>query len=330
MTEEQKKIDDDVKRKAFAEMKRKSQSGEMYDFLRSQMRFNVGTHRKTRLKKVGAAGSGSLLHVDVAAEHEKLFKDEYNKRVDLIGVKNARNRLKWVTILQEVVDPNVEDVSWAVERLENQFKENVRDVGLWSRGAIELEIVNVALLEGIAERDEGEQRKLETLTGMWGTDEYQGMKIFSDKSRSKVLVHAHIVVDLGADFERNEELLREKFDKVNSWNRAKRQVFIKSLESDKTVKKSMNHLAYYVTKGGNVTKHGRVEYKANFGEDTAEHLDRQMAKKGLGRADKGSETIEDERGLTAGDLAKLDELIVWLMNRRKDKRGYLVSTNGRR
>jgi len=43
----------------------------------------------------------------------------------------------------------------------------------------------------------------------------------------------------------------------------------------------------------------------------------------------GSETVEDERGLTVGEVQQLDALYVWLMNRRKDKRGYLLGTSGR-
>ena len=345
--EEEKKKDGTLKHRAalaqilveFEEMKRKSQSGETLEFLRSQMRFNVGDHRKTRLKRVGAANSRSLLHEEVGERHALILQEEYSKRVDRIG-KDAQKRLKWVTILQEVVDANVEDVSWAVERLENQFKGIVSDMGLWSRGALELEMVNIEILEKIAGRNDEEQRKLDTLTGMWDKEDYQGMKIFGNKSVSKVLVHAHVVVDLGADFVRNGKLLADKFDKVNSWNRAKRQVLIKSFMKHKAVEENIEQLAHYATKGGNVNKHGRIEYKTKFGTDLADTLERQMlkSKKGLSgderkksrRADKGGDTIEDERGLTVGDLAKLDELIVWLMKRRKDKRGYLVCTVGRR
>jgi hypothetical protein len=39
--------------------------------------------------------------------------------------------------------------------------------------------------------------------------------------------------------------------------------------------------------------------------------------------------VADERGLTVGEVQQLDALYVWLMNRRKDKRGYLLWTNGR-
>ena len=44
---------------------------------------------------------------------------------------------------------------------------------------------------------------------------------------------------------------------------------------------------------------------------------------------RGGETIEDERGLTVQEVKALDELYVWLMKRRKDRRGYIISSSGR-
>ncbi len=48
----------------------------------------------------------------------------------------------------------------------------------------------------------------------------------------------------------------------------------------------------------------------------------------MGKKESGRETVEDERGLTLGEVKRIDELYVWLMNRRNDKRGYLIGTNG--
>ena len=39
--------------------------------------------------------------------------------------------------------------------------------------------------------------------------------------------------------------------------------------------------------------------------------------------------FDDERGLTLGEVQQLDALYCWLMNRRRDKRGYVLGTNGR-
>jgi hypothetical protein len=73
-----------------------------------------------------------------------------------------------------------------------------------------------------------------------------------------------------------------------------------------------------------------LRYNAGFGRDLAEDLEAKIWRSfGVGRSARGGETVADERGLTVGEVQQLDELYVWLMNRRKDKRGYLLWTNGR-
>ena len=77
-------------------------------------------------------------------------------------------------------------------------------------------------------------------------------------------------------------------------------------------------------------RESRLRYNAGFGRDLAEDLDAKIWKHfGVGRSARGGETVADERGLTVGEVQQLDALYVWLMNRRKDKRGYLLWTNGR-
>jgi hypothetical protein len=52
---------------------------------------------------------------------------------------------------------------------------------------------------------------------------------------------------------------------------------------------------------------------------------------GGGRKDQGNETVEDERGLTIGEVGFLDAVYDRLMSLRKDRRGYLISsTNNHR
>ena len=76
----------------------------------------------------------------------------------------------------------------------------------------------------------------------------------------------------------------------------------------------------------------KTELESKSFKDGAIYLFKRAAKiwrAGLGRKDKGGETIEDERGLTVQEVKALDELYVWIMERRKDKRGYIISTSGR-
>ena len=53
------------------------------------------------------------------------------------------------------------------------------------------------------------------------------------------------------------------------------------------------------------------------------------ATKALRLFSKKQAALDDERGLTVGEVQQLDALYSWLMNRRRDKRGYMLGTNGR-
>jgi hypothetical protein len=311
--------------RTFKEMKRKSRSGETLEKLAFAMRFNLGSHKKTRLKKAGVANSRSLLHDDVSKKHaDKLF-EELNRRAKLLG-RSADQRLRFMTVLQELTNPTIEDVEHAINQLETIFKSMLGSLKLWSRGTIELEMVNLDILERIGKARDDEQRKMNVLLGLWTKEDFQGLMVLADKSKSKILVHCHVVVDLGKDFEKNDEELRRLCAKERSWKRSKYQVEIKRLFKKKKTSKNLKAISAYVTKGGNE----RLRYNAGFGRDLAEDLDAKIWKHfGVGRSARGGETVADERGLTVGEVQQLDELYVWLMNRRKDKRGYLLWTNGR-
>lgn len=74
---------------SFKEMKRKSRSGETLEQLASVMRFNLGSHKKTRLKKAGGGNSRSLLHDDVSKKHADNLFEELNKRAKALGRLSA-------------------------------------------------------------------------------------------------------------------------------------------------------------------------------------------------------------------------------------------------
>lgn len=311
--------------KTFKEMKRKSRSGETLEQLASVMRYNLGSHKKTRLKKAGAGNSRSLLHDDVSQKHADQLFDELNRRATALG-KAADQRLRFMTVLQELTNPTIEHVGAAVHDLESIFKSMLGSLKLWARGTIELEMINLDILDRIGKARDDEQRKMNVLLGLWTKADYQGLMISADKSKSKILVHCHVVVDLGKDFEKTEAELRRLCAKERSWKRSKYQVEIKGLFKNRKTSRNLKAIAAYVTKGGNEN----LRYNAGFGRDLAEDLEAKIWRDGgIGRSARGGETVADERGLTVGEVQQLDELYVWLMNRRKDKRGYLLWTNGR-
>jgi len=311
--------------KTFKELKRKSRSGETLERLASVMRYNLGTHKRTRLIKAGVGDSGSLLHDDVSERHAQKLFDELNARARVAG-HFADRRLRFMTVLQELTDPTVEDVEQAVHELEVTFKALLGSCRLWSRGTIELEMVNLEILERISTSRNDEARKMNVLMGLWTKTDYQGLCVPADKSQSKILVHCHVVIDLGKEFIANEAILRKKITGISAWQRSSYQVEVKGLFKNKKTSKNLKAIAAYVTKGGNE----RLRYNAGFGRDLAEDLEASIWREGgIGRSARGGETVDDERGLTVGEVQQLDALYVWLMNRRRDTRGYLLATSGR-
>jgi hypothetical protein len=305
----------------FTELKKKSKSGELFESYASHMRYNLGTHKKTRLKKAGLELSGSLLHDRIAKEHgEKLFKElhDYSKNRG----KAADSRLRFMTVLHSVVEPEVATVEAAVEQFTATYKEILGSLGLWSLGAIELEMVNFDILERISQARNDEARKLNVLSNLSAYSDFRSKLKANDRKKTKVLVHCHVVVDLGEDFTINEQLLRNLIIDEPGWNRSVYQVEIKGLFKNRKTSKNLKAIAAYVTKGGNES----LRYNAGFGRDLAEDLEAKIWREGLGRSGRGGETIEDERGLTVGELRQLDALYCWLMGRRSDGRGYVLSS----
>ena len=307
--------------KAFKELKRKSQSGELLIQYASQFRYNLGTHKKTRLIKAGVGSSRSLLHSDISQQHAYKLFSELNRRGKGLG-KEAETRLRFMTVLHSVTDPTIEDVEQAVEQLSSTFKYILDSMKLWSRGAIELEMVNLDILQRISKCRDDEARKLNVLSSLIPLREYHGLLIPDDKTNSKILVHCHVVVDLGKNPEDNHKIL---FGKAKHfWRTSGYQVEIKNLFKNKSTAKNLRKIADYVTKGGNEN----LRYNAGFGRDLGEDLEAKIWRAGLGKAHKGGETVEDERGLTVGEVQQLDALYCWLMKRRSDRRGYLLATRG--
>ena len=136
------------------------------------------------------------------------------------------------------------------------------------------------------------------------------------------MVHCHVVVDLGSDYARNLELLHEKKKRVQSWKKSGYQVEIKGLFKNRKTAKNLKGISAYVTKGGNEN----LRYSAGFGRDLAEDLEAKIWR--VGKLKK-AEKFDDERGLTVGEVKQLDQLYVWLMRRRSDKRGYIIGTSDR-
>ena len=182
------------------------------------------------------------------------------------------------------------------------------DTGATCLGAIEFEIVNLAMLRRIGSLKEDETRKLDVLE-----------RLTDGQLDTGVLIHFHGVVDLSNSLLQSDEL-RTKFLAIEHWRKSDFQVQLKAFYGNRTLAENLDGLASYITKGGNET----LRYNLGFGRDPDDQLDAQIWRSGLGRADRGAETITDERALTLAEVALLDQLWVSLMRKRHDNRGYLI------
>jgi len=307
---------------SFNELKHLSKSGESLKTVRGLLRYDLGTHKKTRLKLAGATTRLSLLHDSIARTHANRLCKELQRRARIVGPK-AKDRFRFITILHCVVEPEIEEVSRLCSNLRAQYKSALSRWNLWSRGVIELELVNLALLQKISQQTDDEARKLNVLSSLTPKEEFGGLLIPGSKSATRVLIHCHAVIDLGHDIEANEIKLRKQLNRF--WYDIPYQVRIDKMSVNKALLSSLRDIARYVTKGGNEN----LRYNAGFGRDLAEDLEAKIWRAGLGRKDAGGEQIEDERGLTVGEVALLNDLCWTLMKQRRSNRGYLLSTSDR-
>jgi hypothetical protein len=304
--------------RTFEELRR----GSARDFerLRAIIRPNLGSHKRTRLRRAGCGESETLLHDEVAKRHADMLREDYRKRLERLTRSEAQDRLRFLTVLHSVVRLDRKAVMRAVGGMEAALRRVFDGSGAWALGAVEVEVVNIALLRRIGSLSDDEARKLNVLEKIREPGASAGSLVAGAHRDSGVLVHFHGIVDLVSNWLLCEERLRDRAKRVASWQRSPYQVELKRLFKDRAVLKNVRDIASYLTKGGNE----QLRYSAGFGRDLDEDLDAKIWRAGTGRADKGGKTVEDERGLTVGEIVFLDEIWRELMGRKRDKRGYLV------
>jgi hypothetical protein len=304
----------------FATVKEKFSSGDALRELQQAFRFDLGSHRRTRLKRAGCGESGTILHTTVSAAHAKLLLREYREHCRGI----SSDRLRYLTILHEVVELDRTAIGSAAQDMRQNLEWLFDSTKIWALGVIEIELVNLDLLRRIQDRTDVEKRKLTVLENLTSRDRSQRTSLVTG---TMALVHCHVLVDLGVGTpEVSEERFRQHLKAVQIWNRGPYQVELKTTFKNRTLVKNLTAIAAYGTKGGNE----QLRFKSGFGRDLAEDLEAKIWRAGLGRKDAGGETIEDERGLSVGEVVFLDEIYGALMDLSDDRRGYIVgSATGR-
>lgn len=288
--------------------KRKLSATQRLEQLQSLVRPDLGSHKRIKLQRAGCGDSGSLLHDVVSAQHGALLLESFNHRFS----RTVQDQLRFLTVLHSLTYPTLESVMDAIFEMETRLRQALTEIRCSCIGAVEVEIVNLALLRRMSSLSDNEARKLNVL---------QNISDCSDGDHEGgALVHFHGVVDLTSDFSSRSNELRSKLSKVGAWTRSPYQIELKNFFMSKTIAQNLLNIARYITKGGNEN----LRYNAGFGRDLPEDIDAKIWRAGTGRADKGGETFTDERALTLREIALLDHVWSELMSRRSDQRGYLI------
>ena len=328
--------------KAFKRLKQRSGAiglERLRHSLRHSPGFKAGSHKSTRLAKaVGKKlATRTILHDPTHKQHQDKLFTRFLKAWKGLSEQQGRERLRFVTILHTVCAVETKAILRAVEEMEAQLRttlsSEIKQIGIL--GVTEVEIVNLSLY-GEKETED------ETRKGQILRDLAQAAGLQATGKERLALVHFHGIVDVGTNAAITETKLQKALRQTwqGSWC-----VELKCLFTEFSVRKNLNNLAKYVTKGGNED----LRYQKQFGtrlleseelewflsvekslkdmskEDqeklrvmrTPEALELAMAKKGKAKS-------HDHLGLSIGEVAVLVHVYDALMRRNSARDGYLL------
>ena len=324
--------------KAFKRLKR-SRVNELTR-LQHSLGFKSGKHKRTRL--VMAVGKKlakrTILDSVTHAQHQDKLFTRFWKAWKGLPEQQARERLRFVTILHTVCAVETKAILHAVEQMEEQlrnaFSQAIKQIGIL--GVTEVEIVNLGLY---GEKDtEDEMRKGQVLREL-----AQAAGLQTTGKEHLALVHFHGIVDVGPNAAITEKQLQKVLRQTwqGSWC-----VELKCLFTEFSKRKNLSNLAKYVTKGGNED----LRYQTQFGKRPLEAeelewalsiekslrgmtkdeqkklvmmppaaLELTMAKQGYAK----SGEYDDHLGLSVGEVAVQVHVYDALMRRNSARDGYL-------
>ncbi len=297
--------------------------------------FALKTNRKKKLKLSGCALTTTLLNDSESKGHGDLMYMAFKEH---IGGGVAQDRLRYLTVIHDVVGTVFDDseamVMLSVEQMVSRLESALS--GFSSVGVVELELISLDLMRSFQSQEATQRHKLLLVehlveTGDW-SQTVEGKLARLGPGGTMVLVHAHIVVDLGADASGDladrEAGLRDRLK--NYWS-GSRQVELKNLSKQwggkkKSLDENLSDLAYYFTKGGN----DHLRFKVGFGREHVEEIEslmfRKYGKQLISDDDDGS--VMDVRALNANEIGFLDRITRLLMNRNNSNsgQGYIIKT----
>jgi|CXWL01.1.fsa_nt_gi hypothetical protein len=301
---------------AFKQLKERSGAVELAR-VRHLLGFKVSTHKRKRLDQaVGQrVGKRTILDSDTHTQHQNKLFTRFQKAWERLPEQQARERLRFVTILDTVCAVETKAILHAVERMEEQLRitlsAEIEQIGIL--GVSEVEIVNLGLYGKEGADDEARKgqvlRDLARKTGMKGAG-----TVYTKMTGEEHLafVHFHGIIDLGPQAAIMEKKLEVALRKA--WQ-GSRCIELKRLFTDLSIKKSLWHIAGYLTKGGNKD----LRYQKQFGSESMEAFELSMAKRG--HPECGEK--DDHLGLSIGEVSVLIHVYDALMRRNSTSDGYL-------
>lgn len=297
--------------------------------------FCLRTNREKKLYLSGCGQTKTLLRTSVSDTHADHM---YISLKGHIGEGFVQDRLRYLTVIHDVVGIDFDDseamVMLSVEQMVSRLKSALS--GFWSLGVVELELISLDLMRSFQSQEDTQRHKLMLVehlleTGDW-SQTVEGILQRLGPGGTRVLVHAHIVVDLGSDASGDladrEARLRDRLK--NYWSGSRQFELKKFSEQWRGKKRSLDqnlrHIANYATKCGNE----ELRFKVGFGRDHYEETESQMfckyGKQLISDDDDGS--VMDVRALNANEIGFLDRITCLLMNRNKSNsgKGYIVRT----
>ena len=345
----------------------KAQSAGLLERLRvarQHDRFLLGSQTETRLRKsLASAGrldlaTTTLLTPAVHEAHAAKLTDRYLERWERIKTKQhedwkkipaalrrgtpppsdaaiANNHLRFFTLIDSVTVVGAEAALHAAVRLKADLVHAVNAVtGIHCLGAVEVEVISLPIMRTIRDKDTGapsEKRKLDVCDVL---AEDLDDTLYRDETHL-MLVHFHGVVT--AKNPGQFDSFRAKLLSYARWSKAPRQIEIKKLSEEfegkpKTVAKNLQHIATYITKGGNDwhSNAHALRYKIGFSHaedamDEITYTQINWRRDDLLRAEHKLDGIDDAMSLTVSEIAELALFIHKLMQTNRTGTGYLVT-----
>jgi hypothetical protein len=207
--------------------------------------------------KIESCGRGQLCGSVYCVECRGRAAAELNKRISAHNeikfgddADEARNHLRYMTVLCEITAFNVVDVKQAVADARKDIKAMKRRFGdIWVQGSFEFELIDMRLLDksDAGVNQNSRSLKQQTLAAM--------MNMSIKESRSlgqRVIVHFHTLVDLNG----TDEVEFNKWVR-NRWNSHSNQTEVKRTNKGQTLKNMAKKISDYGFKN-------RVQYNLSF------------------------------------------------------------------